>query len=109
MELLLLSSSRTPAGYLTDYMPAIRDFTAGVRHAVFVPFAAVTLAWEEYAKRVQEAIGFPLHGVETLAQADLVIVGGGNTFQLLRGCRRRGMLEIHASNGSIAAFVRVAS
>ena len=92
MELLLLSSSRTPAGYLTDYIPAIRDFTAGVRHAVFIPFAAVTLPWDEYARRVQEAIGFPLHGVEELAHADLVIVGGGNTFQLLRECRERKLL-----------------
>jgi dipeptidase E len=92
-ELLLLSSSRTPAGYLTDYLPAIKEFTAGVRRAVFVPFAAVSLPWDEYARRVQEAIGFPLHGVEELAAADLVIVGGGNTFQLLRECRRRGLIE----------------
>lgn len=93
MELLLLSSSRTPAGYLTDYLPAIREFTAGVRRAVFVPFAAVTLPWEEYERRVQEAIGFPLRGVEEIGTADLVVVGGGNTFQLLRECRQRGLMD----------------
>jgi dipeptidase E len=93
MELLLLSSSRTPAGYLTDYMDAIRELTAGVRHAVFIPFAAVTLPWDEYARRVQEAIGFPLHGAEEIGEADLVIIGGGNTFQLLRECRRRGLVD----------------
>jgi dipeptidase E len=93
MDLLLLSSSRTPAGYLTDYMAAINEFTAGVRRAVFVPFAAVTLPWDQYMRHVQEAIGFPLHGVEELDGADLVIVGGGNTFQLLRECRRRGLMD----------------
>lgn len=92
MELLLLSSSRTPAGYLTDYMPAINEFTAGVRRAVFIPFAAVALPWDEYTRHVQEAIGFPLHGVEELPHADLVVVGGGNTFQLLRECRQRGLM-----------------
>jgi dipeptidase E len=92
MELLLLSSSRTPAGYLTDYMAAINEFTAGVRRAVFIPFAAVTLPWDEYTRHVQEAIGFPLHGVDELSHADLVIVGGGNTFQLLRECRQRGLM-----------------
>jgi dipeptidase E len=93
MELLLLSSSRTPAGYLTDYLPAIKAFTAGVRRAVFVPFAAVSLPWEEFAARVSGAIGLALDTVEHLATADLVIVGGGNTFQLLRECRARGLLE----------------
>jgi dipeptidase E len=97
MDLLLLSSSRTPAGYLTDYLPAIREFSAGARRAVFVPFAAVGLAWDEYTRRVREALGFELTQARTaddLAGADLVIVGGGNTFQLLQQCRTRGFLEV---------------
>ena len=52
MHLLLLSSSRTPAGYLTDYLGDVKPFTADVRRAVFVPFAAVSLSWDDYAKRV---------------------------------------------------------
>jgi dipeptidase E len=91
MELLLLSSSRTPAGYFTDYLPAIRAFTAGVRKAAFIPYAAVTLQWDEYRARVAEAIGIELH--PEIGDADLVVVGGGNTFQLLRECRARGLLE----------------
>jgi dipeptidase E len=91
MQLLLLSSSRTPAGYLTDYLPAIREFCAGVRRAAFIPYAAVALPWDEYRRRVTEAIGFRLE--EDLEDADLVVVGGGNTFQLLKECRSRGLLE----------------
>ena len=93
MQLLLLSSSRTPAGYLTDYLGDIRPFTADARRAVFIPFAAVSLSWDEYAKRVEDAIGFPLYPINELPNADLVVVGGGNTFQLLKQCRERGLLN----------------
>lgn len=95
MELLLLSSSRTPAGYFTDYLPEIREFSGGIREAVFIPFAAVRLPWDEYAKRVSEATGLRLRMAEQPAQldAELILVGGGNTFQLLRECRQRGFLE----------------
>ena len=97
MELLLLSSSRTPAGYLTDYLPEIRSFSAGSRRAFFVPFAAVRFSWDEYLRRVADATGFDLqiaHGASDLETADLIVVGGGNTFQLLKECRDRRMLEV---------------
>jgi dipeptidase E len=93
MELLLLSSSRTPAGYFTEYLTEIKRFTASVRRAVFIPFAAVTLSWEDYRKRVSDAIGIELHSLDELESADLVVIGGGNTFQLLRECRLRGLLK----------------
>ena len=93
MELLLLSSSRTPAGYFTDYLPEIQRFTASVRHAVFIPFAAVSLPWHEYARRVSEALSLALEPIENLDRAELIVVGGGNTFQLVRECRARGLLK----------------
>jgi dipeptidase E len=94
MELLLLSSSRTPAGYFTDYLPEIRDFTRGVERAVFIPFAAVGLPWDKYAARVRKATGLALEVVDRkIGDADLIVVGGGNTFQLLRECRKRGLLS----------------
>lgn len=96
MELLLLSSSRTPAGYLTDYLPEIRAFAGGIRRARFIPFAAVRLPWEEFGRRVGEATGFSIQMAQhpaDLEKTELVIVGGGNTFQLLKECRQRGMLS----------------
>lgn len=99
MELLLLSSSRTAAGFLTDYLPEISAFAGGIRKAVFVPFAAVIRPWDELAAMVGEVLG--RNGIavkaiaanEDLEKTNLVIVGGGNTFQLLRECRTRGLLE----------------
>jgi peptidase E len=76
MELLLLSSSRTPAGYFIDYLAAIDDFSAGARRAVFLPFAAVALPWRDYAGKVSEAIGLELHPVEELERSDLIVVVG---------------------------------
>jgi len=96
MDLLLLSSSRTPAGYLTDYLADVKAFSAGVRRAAFVPFAAVSLPWQDYAQKVSEASGIALRVVgrpADLDECDLIVVGGGNTFQLLRECRTGGFLE----------------
>jgi len=57
----------------------------------------VRLPWDEFARRVAEATGFSIQvaqGASSLEKAELIIVGGGNTFQLLRECRARGMLEV---------------
>jgi dipeptidase E len=97
MELLLLSSSRTPAGYFTDYMAEIRAFTRGLSKIAFIPFAAVRIPWDEYAARVSQALGLAVgiaHQVSDLENADLVMVGGGNTFQLLKECRERRLLPV---------------
>ena len=99
MELLLLSNSRTAAGFLTDYLTEIADFAGAARSALFVPFASVARPWDEFAAMVGEALAPKGIAVESLAkpedaaQAKLFIVGGGNTFQLLRECRARGLLD----------------
>jgi dipeptidase E len=96
VELLLLSSSRTAAGYFTDYAAEVAAFAGGIRRAAFVPFAAVTRPWDEYAAAVHGALGFDLavvNGPEDLATAKLILVGGGNSFQLLRECRNRRLLQ----------------
>jgi dipeptidase E len=80
---------------------------AGARRKLaFVPFAAVSLSNEDYTAKVREALAPAGFLVELLRQpgdlenADLVLVGGGNTFQLLQQVRSRGLLA------PIAARVR---
>jgi dipeptidase E len=111
IDLLLLSNSRSPDGsYLVHAIAEIAAIAAGRRRALFVPFASVTVSWQAFAEQVQAvfakaavaivsvaALPDPLDAV---AGAEMVVIGGGNTFQLLRECRRRGLLE------PIAARVR---
>ena len=107
MNLLLLSNSRSPDGrFLHHAAAAIGEITHGCRRAFFVPFASVTASWDDFTARVQKALepaGLriePAHTGGSLAEADAIVVGGGNTFNLLRECRRRNLLA------PIAARVR---
>jgi dipeptidase E len=97
MELLLLSNSRTANGFLVDYQAEIRDFAGGARRAAFIPFASVQRPWPEFTAMVKEALFLELRmvqGTNDLHDADLLLVGGGNTFQLLAECRARGLLQL---------------
>jgi dipeptidase E len=111
MDLLLLSNSRGPDGsYLVHARGEIAIIAAGRRRALFIPFAAVTDPWEAYTEKVcavfaeaavaVEAIPGPSDSRDAIAAAEMIVIGGGNTFRLLRECRRRGLLE------PIAARVR---
>ncbi len=107
MDLLLLSNSRSPdGGFLHHAAEAIGEITHGRRRAFFVPFASVTASWDDFTARVQKALepaGLHVasaHAGGSPADAEVIIVGGGNTFNLLRECRRRDLLA------SIAARVR---
>jgi dipeptidase E len=82
---------------------------AGV--AVFVPFAAVTLSYDEYASLVKEvfsSMGIAIQSahashdpVGLVREASAVVVGGGNTFALLNQTSRSGVME--AIRGCVAA------
>lgn len=96
MDLLLLSNSTLPGEtFLRWPRPHIQAFLGeGRKRIAFVPFAAVSFSMDEYSATVQNAFAemgydlFSLHTeadkVRALEQADGVVVGGGNTFQLLR-------------------------
>lgn len=99
MNLLLLSNSRNPGGaYLAHALEAFAALVGAGRRAWFAPFAAVTVDWDDYTQTVQAALqplGLTVTGAHhgtSPDDHDVILVGGGNTFHLLRECRRRGLL-----------------
>ena len=105
MRLLLISNS-TNAGeaYLEYPKESIKTFLNGVGEVMFVPYAAVTFSYDAYLEKVRNRfseLGIGVRSVHTgkepataLAAADAIVVGGGNTFHLLREMQRQGLLEV---------------
>lgn len=105
MQLLLLSNSSSPQGYLTHALPEVQAWAAtDTAELLFVPYAGVTRTWDAYETLVAQAlapIGLrvrSLHrlgraqALEAIAGASHIAVGGGNTFQLVRELRQSGQL-----------------
>lgn len=95
VNLFLLSTSRLHGGGFLEFArDELLDFVTGQRSIVFVPFARLDAA--AYTASVAEelgAMGVEVRGLDGLdaaaaqrriASADVVFVGGGNTFRLLK-------------------------
>ncbi len=102
--LLLLSNSTSPGQpYLAHARDWIAEALADAQRVAFVPYAAVTFSYDDYVGRVREALdglGVEISGVherdrpaDAIADADAILVGGGNTFHLLRACHGLGLIE----------------
>ncbi|HVF57063.1 MAG TPA: dipeptidase PepE [Pyrinomonadaceae bacterium] len=83
---------------------AIRDFLGReVKNIFFVPFANVVRSFDDYASAVRARFGALGYDVQSaheaadplaaLGNADAIVVGGGNTFHLLRGLYEAGLME----------------
>jgi dipeptidase E len=104
MRLLLLSNSRTEGrAYLEHASGWLRDFLPKkVRHALFVPHAAVARTHYDYVELVRPAfaaLGIDLVGlhrahdpVAAVRGAEAIVIGGGNTWNLLRELRQHRLL-----------------
>lgn len=103
-RLLLLSNSRNPGGeFLAHARDLLADFLGPApRRIAFIPYAAVTLSYDEYTERVREALGRLGHAIESvhedeptevIRQADTIVVGGGNTFRLLERLTAVALLD----------------
>ncbi|NCO55147.1 MAG: dipeptidase PepE [Bacteroidetes bacterium CG02_land_8_20_14_3_00_31_25] len=106
MKLLLISNS-TNAGeeYLGYPTPNIKEFLGNkCLNCIFIPFAAVTFSYDEYEKKVQKKFNQIGHNIKSIhhftdkikeiENADVIVVGGGNTFQLLKKIQDFGLLDI---------------
>jgi len=113
-NLLLISNSTNagenylawPRGYITEFLT---KFKTG--KVLFIPFAGVNLAssgveksfdvYEERVKNVFRELGFALESVhrkaeplQAIVQAEAIIVGGGNTFHLVKVLHETGMMSL---------------
>lgn len=95
IKALLLSNSTMPeTQFFTWPKPYVKEFLgARVKELVFIPYAAVTISWDEYEQKVKEVfneMGYKIKGIhhfrdkgKALQKAGGIVVGGGNTFALL--------------------------
>jgi len=105
MRLLLLSNSQTQGlGYLEWARESLHAFLADVSTDVlFIPYAAVTKPYDDYIAQIESAFGALDIGVKGLHReanpitavrgAAAIVVGGGNTWKLLREVRAQGLLS----------------
>lgn len=107
MRLLLISNS-TNAGeaYLEYPKKNIKEFLGSkVKKVLFIPYAAVTFSFDDYQKKVQERfseIGYQVDSIhnysfadkkQAIKDAEAIVVGGGNTFQLLKLIQQQDLIE----------------
>jgi dipeptidase E len=103
-RLLLLSNSRNVGqGYLEHAEPFIRDFLgSAVQEVLFVPYAAVRISFDAFTEMVATRFGemgygvAPIHRARSpkaaVRKAEAIVVGGGNTFQLLKTLHEKGLV-----------------
>jgi len=106
MRLLLMSNSTNPGEpYLNYPKKEIKKFLGEQKAtALFIPYAAVTFSFSEYVTKVKERfneIGHDVVGihtfndpVEAVCNAESIIIGGGNTWQLVRYLNDLGLMSV---------------
>jgi dipeptidase E len=104
MKLLLFSNSTNPGEEFLQHAKAdIGNFLSGVNKVLFLPYAAVNITFNDYEKLVQKS--FSSLGIEveslhhfreakkTVREAQAIVVGGGNTFRLLKMIQQLDIIE----------------
>lgn len=105
MRLLLISNSTNPGEQYLDYPKHnIREFLGNKPvKALFIPYAAVTFSYDSYEKKVNERfreIGHEVISIHNFAdpvaavrEAKVIVVGGGNTWKLLKNIIENNLIE----------------
>ena len=115
MKLLLISNSTMPGEPYLDYPKhEIKDFLGPKTvNALFIPFAAVSFSFDLYESKVEERFAEIGHHVTSIhhysdpakavLDAEAIIVGGGNTWQLVRMMHDRQIMaaiRLKVQNGT---------
>lgn len=106
MRLLLISNSTNPGEAYLDYPKNnIKEFLGHQPlKALFIPYAAVTFSFDIYEEKVSDRfreIGHDIVSihhfndpVSAIKEASVIVVGGGNTWKLLKMIRDNNLIEI---------------
>lgn len=105
MQLLLLSSSRAnQSEYLAPALSHIAEILGDISEVLFIPYAGVSIGYDSYLQMVQSALGainLSVNSIhqwqdpkEAVAQAQAIIIGGGNTFHLLHQLYQQQLIEL---------------
>ena len=105
MRLLLISNSTNAGEVYLEYAKGnIREFlgSSGVK-ALFVPYAGVTVSYNDYEKKVKEKFNETGHDIvsihhfddpgKAVEQAEAIVVGGGNTFRLAEQLHKNSLID----------------
>lgn len=104
-KVLAFSSSRVGnSGYLEQAFPIIQKFLEGeTLNIAFIPFADATNNYQVYFDKVKQGLSGLQHhfvlieqayNMEALQEADVIMVGGGNTFKLMHDLCAYDMLDV---------------
>ncbi|MCF8345566.1 MAG: dipeptidase PepE [Bacteroidales bacterium] len=105
MRLLMISNSTNAGEAYLDYPKnEIRNFLGEKKvTGLFLPYAGVTMTFDAYAKKVKNRfneIGHDIRSiheyddpVKAVKEAEAIIVGGGNTFHLIKMIRDNGLID----------------
>ena len=101
--LLLSNSTQSGTKYLEIWKAAITSFLkeSKVTNITFIPFAGVTIDWDSYTKKVRDQLtDFTVKGIheydnmtKAIADAEALVIGGGNTFHLLFTLQKEGLID----------------
>jgi len=104
-RILAFSSSRVgTGGFMTEAVPVIKNFLGEKPLNIgFIPFASVGNSYDEYGSMIQSCFVatpykvdtvYPQNAKATIEHADVIMVGGGNTFKLLHDIYKYQLLEV---------------
>jgi len=105
MRLLLISNSTNAGEAYLDYPKFnIRDFLGSKPvKCLFIPYAGVTLTWDNYEAKVKSRFNEIGHDIisihhfadpiKAIEEAESIVVGGGNTWNLLHHVHLNKLIE----------------
>jgi dipeptidase E len=105
MRLLLISNSTNPGEPYLDYPKHEIGQFLGQQpvKALFIPYAGVSISFDAYEQKVKERFNEVGHDIVSIhrsndpvtavKEASAIVVGGGNTWQLIKMIREQGLIE----------------